>query len=165
MNAKLSFILLLLISTKSFAVIEVGESIPNLCWRDNQEKTVCLDDFKENVRILVYTTGWCDYAKTYIEKLVGAIGEFETKPVTFINPSAQGWTTGSAPTIQFLNEWKTKYKIPFIVAASPLDAGKNFFSLISVPNVAVMDREGKLAYKEIAPDFRILFDEIRKALK
>ena len=38
--------------------IEVGETVPNLCYQNSEEKTVCLEDFKNTVRVLVFNAGY-----------------------------------------------------------------------------------------------------------
>jgi len=156
---------LLFFSSPLFALIEVGQSVPNFCWPDAEDRTICLDDYKNTVRVLVYNTGWCEPANTHMKELASSVGGFIGKPVTFLSLSAQGWTHGSAPNATFLKEWQAKHQIPFVVAGSPGDAGKNFFMPIYVPNIAVVDKGGKLAYKEIMPANEVLFREIDRLLQ
>lgn len=48
----------LLLSLSLYGAIEVGEKAPNLCWKDAGTQKVCLDDFGNTVRVLVYNAGF-----------------------------------------------------------------------------------------------------------
>jgi hypothetical protein len=58
MNRALLAVGLLLASFNLYGVVEVGERAPNLCWKDVSQKTVCVDDFKNTTRVLVYNAGF-----------------------------------------------------------------------------------------------------------
>ena len=147
------------------AVIEVGEDVPEYCWTDVSEKKVCHPAFVGNVRVLIYSTGWCPDCNKEMAILAVRSNEFEDKPVTFISLSAQGDIQGAPPTTAFLKTWKERHKIPFLVAASPRDAGKNFFAPpIYIPNVVIIGRDNRLAYKAIGPTVDEVFAEIKKAI-
>ena len=98
------------------------------------------------------------------EELVPRVSEFDGKGVTFISLSIAGWSSGELPSTQFLKEWKTKHAIPFVVAASPKDAGKMFYTSPRIPNTVIVDREGKLAFKGINPGADRILDEVRRLL-
>lgn len=51
-------ILALVASLNVFAVVGIGEPVPNLCYTDVNEEEFCLDDAKGNVLVLSYGTGW-----------------------------------------------------------------------------------------------------------
>lgn len=147
------------------AVIEVGDDVPEYCWTDVSQKKICHPAFVGNVRVLIYSTGWCPDCNKEMAVLAVRSQEFADKPVTFISLSAQGDVQGAPPTIDFLKGWRERHKIPFLVAASPRDAGKNFFAPpIYIPNVVVIGRDNRLAYKSIGPTVDELFAEIKKAL-
>jgi len=146
-------------------VIEVGDNVPEFCWSGIDDNKVCLPNYANTVRVLIYGTGWCPDCNREMQELVPRVGEFHAKPVTFISLSSQGDVQGAPPTKEFLVAWRDRHKIPFIVAASPRDAGKNFFAPpIYIPNVVVIGRDNRLAYKAIEPKIEDLLAEIRKTL-
>jgi len=101
-----------------------------------------------------------------MRELAARAKEFDGEPVTFLSLSAQGDAHGSLPTTEFLKSWRDRHRIPFLVAASPKDAGKQFFAPpIYIPNLAVVGKDGKLTYKAVAPEVDTLFAEIKKALR
>ena len=146
------------------AGLEVGQSVSNLCWQDLNEKQVCLDDARGTIRVLVYNTGWCHTCNEEMAKFPAAIKPYEGKPVTFYSLSAQGFKNGDLPTTEFLKEWQKKHNIPFIVAASPKDAGKLFWDPpYFIPRVAIIDQSGKLANKNMET-MEAVFAEINRLL-
>lgn len=152
-----------LITLHAQALIQVGENVPNKCWKTVEETEFCLDDAKDTVRVLLYNTGWCGDCNAEFTKLVPRVKELSNQPVTFVSLSAAGWTRPAPPDLQFLIEWKEKHEIPFTVAASPKDAGKLFFeSPQTIPNVAIVDKTGKLAYKSIEGSLDEMFKEIKR---
>lgn len=149
----------------AFAAIEKGQPVADKCWTNSDAKTVCINDFKTNVRVLIHSAGWCGPCNEEMSQLAPRVKEFEGKPVTFISLSAYGWESGTMPDMTFLNEWKNKFKIPFPVAASPRDAGKVYFDPpLFIPNTVIIDRMGNLFYKEFAPEIDVLFDQVKAAL-
>lgn len=45
-------------SLSAQALIEIGDPVPNKCWKDATDQQVCLDDYKDNVRVLVFSAGY-----------------------------------------------------------------------------------------------------------
>lgn len=39
-------------------VINIGESVPNLCFNNENDEKVCLDDFKDTLRVLIFNAGY-----------------------------------------------------------------------------------------------------------
>lgn len=148
------------------AVIEVGDAVPSQCWKTVDDSTYCTDEDWGSVRVLLYNAGWCGPCNSEFSELVPKVGKYKDKPVVFISLSSAGWTSGSTPSKQFLTEWKDKFKIPFYTAASPKDAGKKFFDPpLYIPNVAIVDRAGNLAFKAVNPGVDKIFSEVDKLLK
>jgi hypothetical protein len=161
-------VVFLLTSFSAFGILGVGDKAPNYCWKDVDDNKLCLEDMC-HVRVLLYNTGWCGPCNNEFKSLAAATAEFSGKPVTFISLSAAGWTSGSTPDRKFLQEWQTKHKLNLalaniLVAGSPHDAGKDFFSSPSIPNVVIVDPAGEVAWKAIGPDFRDVLAEVRKIL-
>jgi len=150
----------------SFGLIELGQSVPNLCWHNAEDRAFCIDDYKTKVRVLLYSTGWCPNCNEEMEKLVPMVAQFKEKDVVFLSLSAEGWKVGALPSQSFLKEWRQKFRIPFPVLASPRDPGRNFFEPpITIPNFAIVNKRGKLAAKEAEFDLGLLLREVTNALE
>jgi peroxiredoxin len=165
MFKRISILVLSLVALRAQAVFEVGQTVPDQCWKTIDDGEFCLVAAHHTVRVLLFGSGWCGACNEEFQELVPKSSEFNLKPVTFVSLSAAGWTRPAPPDQAFLKEWKDKFQIPFIVAASPKDAGTKFFEPpIYIPSVAVIDQTGKLAYKAVEPGVEPLFQEIRKLL-
>lgn len=138
---------LLVFSLKLSASVGVGDKFPNLCWTDVDQKKVCVDDFKGQVRLLFYTTGWCDFDKSFTKDIVTANPEYQDKPVTFLNLPFQGWSHSSPSDQKFLEEWRLAYQIPFTVAHAERDEIRNLFGYVQSTVVALIDKNGVLRYQ------------------
>lgn len=165
----LTFLMLtafLLGASRAFGVYQVGDPVPNLCWNTSGLSQVCLDYAPGVVRVLLFNAGWCGPCNEEFKEIGPKVKEFDGKPVIFVSLSSDGWTNGSKPDSTFLREWEVKHNIPFLVAASPKDAGKKFFDPpLYIPNVAIIGKDGKLAYKAVNPGVSAVFEEVRKHLK
>lgn len=159
-----SLAIALVVVSTAFAEIKVGEKVPNLCWRDTQEKMVCIDDDRGAIRVLIYGAGWCGPCQREMEELVGKIKKYEGKQVRFYNLLAEGWGQGSAPDRTFLNAWKTRFNVPFTVAGSPNDPGLTFHRSPKYPNVAVVDENGFQHYKNIGNNVPALLAVLDKMI-
>ncbi len=51
-------LLLFSLTLRAESVVEVGERAPNLCWKNVNQKTICVDDFKNTTRVLVFNAGY-----------------------------------------------------------------------------------------------------------
>jgi len=154
-----------LLAGQAVAVVQKGEIVPNKCWQTVDEKQFCLDDAKDTVRVLIHSAGWCGPCNAEMAELAPKVGQFNGKPVTFISISGNGWEHGSLPTTDFLKAWQSKYAIPFPVVASPKDAGKAYFEPpLYIPNVVIIDKAGRLIYKDFAPGVETIFAEVNAAL-
>lgn len=155
-----------LLSQVALAALEKGDVVPNKCYTTVDAKQFCLDDAKDTVRVLIHNAGWCGPCNEEMQHLVPEMTQYKGMPVTFVSVSAYGWTSGSMPDQKFLTEWKNKFSIPFTVVGSPRDAGKTFFDPPHfIPNVAIIGKDGRLAYKEVAPEVNVLLQEVNSLLK
>jgi peroxiredoxin len=166
---KLCLMAMMLLAARVFAgggVYEVGDTVQNMCWTNDENKQVCLDDYKNTVRVLVYNAGWCGPCNEEFDELSPRVREYEGKPVTFISLSAAGYSRNAPADQSFLQSWRQRHGIPagFVVAASPRDYGTHF-GQNAIPNAAVVDANGKLTYKDVAPGVDGLFQEINKVLQ
>ncbi len=148
----------------AFAVYNVGDTVENICWKDHQNKDVCLKDLK-GVKVLLYNAGWCGPCNQEFQELSPQVKKYDGKAVNFISLSCSGWSHGSSPTQDFLKEWKQEHNLSFTVAASPRDCGKLFIPpTIYIPNVAIIDADGKLALAEIDPGVSGVFSKVDQLL-
>ncbi len=157
----------LFFSFQAFAVIEVGQPVPNQCWTTDSGSSVCLDQVPNAVHVLLFNAGWCGPCNQEFDEFSPRVGEFDGKPVVFLSLSASGWTNPSTPDATFLGAWRTKHHIPasVFVSASPKDAGKAFFTPpLYIPNVVIVDQQGNLAYKAVEPGVDEMFAQIHKLI-
>lgn len=155
------------LSLNLFALTQVGQTVQNFEWNDVNGQKVRLEDFKGNVRVLLYNAGWCGPCNAEFAELSRRVGAYAGKAVTFISLSSNGWTGGSAPDITFLRSWKARFRLPdsFVVAAAPRDAGINFIPPpIGIPNVAIVDKEGKLFYRAVSPGVPAILAQVNRLL-
>ena len=104
-----------------------------------------------------------------MEELSKALRDFSEEPVVFISLSAAGKDPGSDPTTEFLKYWRDKFKVDdwgvsTVVAASPRNPGQEFYDNPRVPNMVVIDKEGKLAFKKIKATVKEVVDTVKKLL-
>ena len=150
----------------AFAEQKVGETVPETCWKDFEDKQVCLSQSADKVRVLMFNAGWCPACNEKMGELVQKVDVFKNSPVVFYSLSSEGYKRGAPADAEFLKNWKEKHKIPFIVAASPRDPGRKFFEPpLYIPNVVIVGRDGKLTWKEMGPEIDDLLDAVREALK
>lgn len=149
----------------AYGIISVGDKMPNLSWKTVDETTVSLDEMKGAIKVLLYNGGFCGPCNVEFSELVPRVDEFAGKPVVFISLSVAGWSNSSAPTTQFLREWKERWDIPFTVAAAARKEGFSFFTDPRIPSVVIVDGEGKLVYKAINPGASTIFSKIKKLIK
>lgn len=143
----------------------VGEKAPNLCWNDQQEQKLCLEDYQDQVRVLLYNGGFCGPCNEEFAELVPQVGKFAGKPVQFLSLSVAGWTSTGKPTAQFLKEWKTKHTIPFPVLASSRQELYGFIPNAKLPSIVIVDQKGIVALAEINPGVDAAFAKIEELLR
>lgn len=149
----------------AFSILQVGDPVPNLCWKDQSSANFCLDDAKNTVRVLNYGTGWCPDCNVEMAALAPKSKKYSGKPVIFLSLSAASFESGGEPTPEFLKAWKQKHSIPFPVLASPKDPGRLFFDPpFSIPNFVIVDQAGKLAFKSAEVGIDEIFKEIDQLL-
>jgi len=165
---KLASILLLFFGLSLWAapVLEVGDEVPEMCWKDAEGQDFCLNFYGLRVRVLIFNTGWCSDCNEELEQLIPRLSEFAEKPVLFLSLSASGYSPSEPPDSEFLKNWKEKHKIPFPVLASPKDPGKKFFEPpYHIPSVAIVGLDNRLFYKAVGPDIDTLLGKVNEALK
>lgn len=89
--------------------------------------------------------------------------------MVFVSLSVGGWSSGELPDAQFLQSWIQKFNLthaaaPFVVAASPRDAGKEFWERPHTPNTIVVDAKGVLFDKKEHPGAQGIVEMVRNAL-
>jgi len=165
---RLMFLALSLFSLRAMAVYNVGDPVSNLGWTDDQGQVVHLQDdgIKDTIRVLLYNAGWCGPCNNEFDELRDQWAQFDGQPVTFISLSAQDYNH-KAPDQSFLQSWRSAHGIPanVYVAASPNDYGSEFETPpLYIPNVAIINRDGTLAYKATAPGADAIVQEVQSLL-
>jgi len=156
----------LLFAVQAMAVYEVGDYVDNMCWKNASGENRCLDNYEGHVRVLLYNAGWCGPCNSEFDELKGKLAQYDGKRVTFLSLSSAGWTNGTQPTPQFLNEWRDKFGLKIPVLASPKDAGKSFIKPpLYIPNVAILDIDGRLAYKAVNPGVPVILQKVNGLLQ
>ena len=149
----------------SFGVVELGEKAPEICWKSLNSKEICTRDLKDRVAVLLYSTGWCPGCQDEISELSQRYLEIKNPSVVILSLSADGFKHGAPVDEEFLKEWKAKYKIPFEVAASPNNAGKDFFEPpYYIPATVILDKQGILRFKKVDASVDEIFKEVRSIL-
>ena len=162
----LFFIIITAFNLNSFGVIEVGDLVPNLCYKNQHEQTLCLKDTEGQIRVLVHGSGWCPDCQREIVKLVERFREFDGKGVVFYNLLAEGFKHKDPPDSAFLKAWTDKYKIPFPVASTPKNPGKQFFEPPSyIPNYVVVGRDGRLIFKSNESEFEDFWVKLKQLVE
>lgn len=159
----ISSLVIALLCHSVFAAYRVGDTMKNDCWDNEVPKKICMDDYKDRVRVLIYSAGWCLPCNREARELA-KVKEFDKKPVTFISISAEGWKGGSKPDEAFLKEWKAKHSITYETVGKHRDFGKDFADSGAVPFVVVVEKSGKVQWTETGPKHDDILKQIRKAL-
>lgn len=165
MNTKrLLSILVLSCGLSALGAINIGDTVTNYCWKDLESRTICLDDYKGNVRVLLFNAGWCPPCNSHMTELSKRVQEFTDRPVKFISLSLDGWSKGSPADEKFLKQWKVKHGIPFDVAAALRTDYKDLMVVNGIPADGIVDEEGKLRFRGAGVGVDQLFGEVKKLL-
>lgn len=159
----------------AFGIYKIGDTPKNVCWNVAElaaPAKVCLNDATKlgEVQVLLFNAGWCVPCQQEFKELVPAMEAFAGKRIHFISLSCEGWNHGDSPARLFLEQWHLWHKIDkakaqWYTAASPRNAGNDYFNGPSVPNVVILNAAGKVAYKAINPGVREIARQINKILK
>lgn len=153
------------LSFNIYGVVELGEKAPALCWKSIESQEICLDKLRDQVVVLVYSTGWCPGCQDEVSELSQRYSEIKNSNLTMISLSAEGYQHGQAPDEEFLKSWKQKHAIPFEVAASPNNAGKEFFKPpYYIPAVVILDKDSVVRLKKVDASVDEIFQQVRSLL-
>lgn len=147
-------------------VLDVGDPVPNLCWKNELDKSVCLDDNPGRLRVLVYASPGTKGGDDEVTKLVARGKELQEEPVTFLVLVSGGEALGTVPDGTTLARFREKLAIPFPVVASPRDPGRRFFARPGggVPAVVVIDGERRIVHKAQGPNVEDVVRIVKKIL-
>ncbi|NBX77060.1 MAG: hypothetical protein EBQ92_10935 [Proteobacteria bacterium] len=150
----------------ALAVVEIGEKAPELCWKKTDSKELCVKELKDKVSVLVYSTGWCPGCQDEMSELSARYPEIKHSALKIISLSAEGFKHGQGADEEFLKAWQKKYNIPFEVAASPNNAGKEFFNPpYYIPATVILDRSGVVRFKKVDASVDEIFQQVKKLLQ
>jgi len=169
---KLVFALILTWGVSALAIYEIGDAPGNACWTDLTGKKVCLADAPKAgfVSVLLFNAGWCAPCNAEFKELVPAMEKFAGKNVVFISLSSDGFGGGGGADEAFLKSWSKKFgigsaKASWVVAASPHNAGRDYFRSPSIPNAVILGADGKVFWKAVSPGVRAISAKVEAALK
>jgi len=159
-------LLFFIITLPIYPVVEIGEKSPELCWNTVDSKEVCTRQLEGKIAVLVYNTGWCPGCQDEMEELSRRYLEIKNEKVFVISLSAEGFKHGQPANEEFLKAWKKKYQIPFEVAASPNNAGKEFFKPpYYIPASVILDPNGVVQLKKVDASVDEIFSKVRELMK
>lgn len=166
------FALLAIVSLSSHAIYKLGETPADKGWADASGKIHKLSETRGKVSVLLHSAGWCRPCNEEIKSLVPkSEREFAGKDVVFYSLSCDGWKNASGVTKDFLLEWDKAYSISackanWLVLNSMRDCGKSYFRPGSgIPNVAILDKDGKLVFSGVGPSPEAVISTVKKYLK
>lgn len=144
----------------------VGDQVDNLCFTGETGARTCTEDYANTVRVLVFNAGWCGPCNEEFDELGQRVGEFHGDAVTFISVSGNGWSRNASPDQTFLHEWRERHNLPqsMVLTGKRGEYGQEF-GHSAIPNVAVLDKTGKLTYSETAPGVDATFEAVKSALR
>jgi thiol-disulfide isomerase/thioredoxin len=146
---KIALVLSLFVFTSgaAFGIWDEGVRIPNICYDTVEGTQFCTNQNLGNVQVFVYNAGWCPPCNEEVSELSQIHKQFEGKAVTFASLSGEGFKHGTRPDKAFLEAWKKKHKIPFVVAGKYRDFGFEFEGPGSIPFTVIVDKKGNVAKK------------------
>ncbi len=135
----------LLVSSLSFAALQVGDTLPSLCWTAMDGTQICSDK-PAQVHVLMYNAGYCGPCNQEFSEVIPKLNGMDTKGIAITSLSIAGWNAGEPADATFLGEWKAKHDIPFTVATANRNELKLFDEIPGIPTTVVTDAFGKITY-------------------
>ena len=111
----------LLQSTTQAKPTQKPKEIAKICYDTVDNSQFCTTDHLGNVQVFIYNAGWCPPCNSEVHELSNSYKQFEGKAVTFASLSGEGFDHGTKPDKAFLEAWKAKHNIPFVVAGKYKD--------------------------------------------
>jgi len=140
-------LLTLMHSTTQASVMDETREIAKICYDTVDNSQFCTTDNLGNVQVFIYNAGWCPPCNTEVRELSQSYKQFAGKPVTFASLSGEGFESKSQPNKAFLEKWKAKHKIPFIVAGKYKDFGQAYGATGSIPFTVIVNKQGNISSK------------------
>jgi peroxiredoxin len=108
--------------------------------------TVKLSDFKGKVLVLFISTATCPVCRRQIVELKNVYPEYSQKNVAFINTVIAVTDQSGARMLDRdeVKEYAAEVALPFPVLLDSADRLKNLFSMVSVPQIIVIDQNSRL---------------------
>ncbi len=137
----------LLQSTTQAKPTQKPKEIAKICYDTVDNSQFCTTDHLGNVQVFIYNAGWCPPCNSEVHELSNSYKQFEGKAVTFASLSGEGFDHGTKPDKAFLEAWKAKHNIPFVVAGKYKDFGKAYGASGTIPFTVVVDQTGNIVAK------------------
>lgn len=136
----------LLFTQVCFASYKVGDTVPNLCWKDSRDKSHCLNDEKTQTKILLYNATWCKPCQAEFAEL--------SRRILKRNVIYYSLTCDNVLSSNGLSRWEKLFNLEahgIKALASPRDCGRDFLGSGSIPAVGVIGSDGRLKSFAINP--------------
>lgn len=125
------------------AAVEVGSPAPGWKLRTVEGKELSSNDFAGKVVVLDFWATWCPPCRAEIPGFVGLYKKYEKDGLVIVGISVdQG---GAAVVKKFIAENKINYQI--VLADG--DVADAFGGIEGIPTTFVIDRSGKIQFKEV----------------
>jgi hypothetical protein len=143
--------------------VQAKADLPRVCYATVEGGQFCTTDNLGKIQVFVYNAGWCPACNAELGELPGVASQFTGQPVVFASLSGEGWNRGERPDITFLQEWKLKHNIPFVVAGKYRDFGTAFNPPGYIPFTVIVDKQGNVT-KSGSLSSSEISDEVRRLL-
>lgn len=165
----------LLFALPAFGIYNVGDKVADKCYDSpdiRPEKYCLLNGIKGKfISVIFFSAGWCGPCNSEWAKLVPALEKYKgNERVTFFGLLGEGWSGGAPADDAFLTQWGNKFGVAkaesyWLLVSSKRDFGRDFFSSPSIPNTVILDIDGKVVFKAIAPGVKKVIEQVDKLLK
>ena len=162
----LSLVAFAVLMSNCFIAYPAGfdSTLPKVCYETVNAAQFCTTDNLGKVQVYIYNAGWCPACNSGMSELSSAHVEFANAPVVFASLSGEGFSRGSKPDKVFLQKWKQKHGIPFVVAGKYGDFGTDFQANGAIPFVVIIDKSGNVVQNDNLDTDQIL-STVRDLLK
>ncbi len=138
---------------KHYAIL--GETAPELAsidrWLPNNPQS--FENLRGKVVLLDFWATWCGPCLAAFPSLIKLHNELEEKGLVILGVTkyygqAYGDKADEAKEIEFLKDFKMKYKLPYSFVVAKNQANQSTYGAISIPTAVLIDRKGVVRFVE-----------------
>ena len=139
--------------------IEVGQIAPDFELTDTDNNKFVLEDLHGSVVILDFLATWCGPCEGELEHLKEVRSQYDYTSVRIISIDVD-----NSESSEQLKNFKYNHSCDWIFAAGGGNVADTY-GIESIPTIYVIDKQGKITYKNVGlTDYSILQSEIEKLL-